>query len=274
MKKTLILLSAGLFIAARIPAQAQFNHPGNSPADNIFAKVFGTSLNFSATMETDIKLPDAEKDMTMSGKIYFANGNSRTEMDMAKIQGGKMSPHAADQMKAMGMDQMISIYRNDTKTIYMIYPGLESYAKLETPEAKQGTNDSTVAKAELGKETVDGHPCVKTRYTVANANKDGDTILIAWQATDLKNYPVKIEMNPPGESKDQHNPTTTLHFTDINTTQPEASLFEPPTGYHVYTDIRAMMQTEVMKKMNGGMGMPPNHPGMPAGHPPVAPEHP
>lgn len=274
MKKTALILSAALLVATQIPALAQFNHPGNSPADNIFAKVFGKTLNFSATMETDIKMPHSDKDMTMTGKIYFANGNSRTEMDMTKIKGGNMPAHAADQMKAMGMDKMTSIYRNDSKTIYMIYPGLKAYTKLETPAAKEGTNNGTVEKVDLGKETVDGHACNKTKYTVSNANNDGNTVVIAWTDPDMHNYPIKIEMNPPGEANTKPGPTTTLHFTDINPKQPAASLFEPPTDYTAYKDMGTMMRTEMMKKMHGGMGMPPNHSGMPAGHPPTAPDHP
>ena len=261
MKTTILLLATTLFIATQVPVQAQFGKSANSSADNALTKVFGTNLNFSATMEMRVKQQAQDDNVTMSGKIFFANGNSRTEMDMTKITGSKMPPHAADQMKAMGMDQMISISRNDTKTVYMIYPGLESYAKLTAPDAGSSVNDSKVETTELGKETVDGHPCVKKQYTVTNSKPGESLVLVAWNATDLKNYPVKIELNSGSDKK--FPTTTTLHFVDINPAQPAASLFEPPLGYRVYTDIQAMMQTEMMKKMGGGA------PGMPPGHPPT-----
>ena len=268
MKKSISFLAVILCLGL-VPASAQFGKPGGSGPDNALNKVFGTNLNFSATMNMQVKMPDAQdSDITMSSKIYFAGGNSRTEMDMTTIKGSKMPPHAADQMKAMGMDQMISISRNDTKTAYLIYPGLGSYAKLTAPKADQGTNDSKVTKTELGRETVDGHPCVKNKYTVTNTKTGENVVMTTWNATDLKNYPIKIDMESPDAATGKKSPVTTLHFAGINTARPAAALFEPPTGYRVYTDVQAMVQTEMMKKMGGGTpGMPPGHPTVPANHP-------
>lgn len=268
MKKTISFLAASVLALGLLPASAQFGRPGGSGPDNALTKVFGTNLNFSATMNLEVKMPGAqENEVTMTSKIYFAKGNSRTEMDMTSMKGSKMPPHAADQMKAMGMDQMISISRNDTKTAYLIYPGLGSYAKLTAPKA-EGTNDSKVTTTELGKETVDGHPCVKNKYTVSNAKTGEHVVMTTWNATDLKNYPIKIEMESPAAAKNGQAPITTLHFTSLNMAQPAATLFEPPVGYRVYTDVQAMVQTEMMKKMGGGTpGMPPGHPTVPAKHP-------
>lgn len=266
MKQAFLILTAALFVAVQLPARAQMDHPDGAPANNVFAKIFGTKLNFSATMETDIQMPGGENDMTMSGKIYFAKGDSRTEMDMTKIRGGKMTPQAVEQMKALGMDQMVSIYRNDTKIIYLIYPHMKAYAKLETPDAKTGADDNQVTKDELGRDTVDGHACVKNKYTVSDAKTRKTTVVIAWQATDLQDIPVKMEMNPPGDSADQTKPATTLHFTDIDPATPKSSLFDPPTDFKAYNDIRSMLQAEMMKKMGGGMGMPAGQPPG-AGHP-------
>ncbi len=265
MKKILLILTTAILGLGLLPAFAQFGKPGSSAADNALFTVFGTNLNFSANMEMDAKLPSHEDEVTMPGKIYFANGNTRTEMDMTKIKGSQMPPHAADQMKAMGMDQIVSIFRNDTKTVYLIYPGFDSYAKMAAPATAQGAEDSKMETTQLSKETLDGHPCVKNQYTVTNAKTGEKLTLIAWLATDLKNYPIKIQMNPPADAKGQADTTTTLHFTDISLAQPAASLFEPPLGYRVYTDPQAMVQTEMMKKMGGGTAMPPGH--LPPGHP-------
>lgn len=109
---------------------------------------------------------------------------------------------------------------------------------------------------------------MKTKYTITNAKTGENVVLLAWNATDLKNYPIKIEMESPDAKTGKKSPVTTLHFTGINTAQPVASLFEPPVGYRVYTDVQAMVQTEMMKKMGGGAeGMPPGHPNVPANHP-------
>jgi len=264
MKTPILLLAAALFVTASIPVPAQIGKSSNSAADSALTKVFGTKLNFSATMDMQVKTLPMNDEISMSSKIYFAQGNSRTEMDMTKMTGTKMPPHAVDQMKSMGMDQMVTISRNDTKTVYMIYPGLEAYAKMASPDANQTQSDTKVETVELGKETLDGHPCVKKQFTVTNTKTAEKIVMLAWTATDLKDYPIKIEINSNDEGKGKKVPTTTtLHFVDIDTAQPAASLFEPPVGYRVYTDVQALMQTEMMKKMQkmqGLDGLPPGHP--------------
>lgn len=273
MKKIIIPIITAL-CAVGFPAQAQFAKPGGANPDSVLHKIFGTNLNFSANMRVEIKMPEQDNEMSMSGKIYFSHGDSRTELDMSNMKGTKMPPQTIEQMKAMGMDKMISISRPEAETVYMIYPGLESYAKLAAPAPAEDTN-TKIETTELGKETVNGHPCVKKKYVVTG--NENDLTMFAWLATDLKNYPVKIEIDATRDIAGKKLPTnTTLNFTDVNTAQPAASLFEPPAGYRVYTDIQDMVQTEMVKKMkmNGGNGMPPNHPGMPAGHPTTPTEHP
>ena len=61
----------------------------------------------------------------MPGKISFDAGKSRFEMNMSDLQGPQMPPGTAAQMKAMGLDQMVTISRPDKKFTYLIYPGLQ-----------------------------------------------------------------------------------------------------------------------------------------------------
>jgi len=77
-----------------------------------------------------------------------------------------------------------------------------------------------------------------------------------WNATDLKKFPVKIFRVEQGTE-------VTMLFKSVTLAKPAASAFEVPAGYTHYDNIQTMMQTEMMKKMGGGMGMPPG--GMPPG---------
>ena len=192
MNKYLALLAAITIGLAAPPARAQFEAAGVSPMDETMSKVFGTNLNFSADMETQIKMMPKQENMAMNGRIFFAGGNSRTEIDMTSMQGRQMTPQAAAQMKAMGMDKMIAISHTDTKAMYMIYPGLQAYAKIEMPDPKKtATNDFKVQTIKLGEETVDGYPCDKNQYTVNNSRTGMRLIMTTWNATDLKNIPIK-----------------------------------------------------------------------------------
>ena len=153
-------------------------------------------------------------------------------------------------MKAMGMDTLISITRPDLKVVYLVYPGLNSYAEM-TPQdssANAAPDDFKVETEKLGSEAVDGHDCVKNKVTVTD--KEGKKhISTVWNAGDLKNFPVKIV------TADQGNNATML-FKNISFAKPAASNFEPPAGLTKYDSMQTMMQTEMMKKM-GGMAMPP-----------------
>src|SRR5260221_733178 len=160
------------------------------------AKVFGTNLNFSDTMDTQMKMMPKGENIGMSGKIFFANGNSRTELDMTEMKGGKMTPQALTQIKSMGMDKIVSISQTDKKVIYMIYPGLQAYAKIELPNAKSvQTNDFKVESVRLGKETLDGHPSVKIKYTLNNMKTVHRLTMTAGNAPDLKKCRVKIDQS-------------------------------------------------------------------------------
>jgi len=108
--------------------------------------------------------------------------------------------------------------------------------------------DLQVETTELGKETIDGHDCIKNKVVVTG--KDGTQHeSTVWNATDLKSFPVKIVT----QEKDN---TVTMQFKDISFDKPAASQFDPPADYTKYDDMQTMMQTEMMKRM-GGMGMPP-----------------
>ncbi|MGA9874674.1 MAG: hypothetical protein WBQ21_02600, partial [Solirubrobacteraceae bacterium] len=122
-----ITFIASLFLTlGLVSVRAQAGGPGNGPMGDVMTKVFGTNLDFSANMETQVKMMPKNEDVSMSGKIYFANGDSRTEMDMTDMKGGSMNPQTIAQLKSMGMDKVVSISRPGEKVMYMIYPGLQA----------------------------------------------------------------------------------------------------------------------------------------------------
>lgn len=251
--KKILLLATALISFGLAPAFAQFGPQGGGQGPHFggaLDKLFGDNKAFSATMEFQTAGPNGEN-ITMPGKFNFDTGKSRFEMNMSEMQGSQMPPGAVQQMKAMGMDTMISISRPDLKLAYVVYPGLNSYAEMALPESSGSTNpdDYKVETTELGKETVDGHDCVKNKIVITDkdGNKHESTV---WNATDLKKFPVKIETNGGGRS-------VTMRYKEVSFTKPAAGLFNPPSGFTKYDNVQTMMQTEMMKKMGGGLGQPP-----------------
>jgi hypothetical protein len=253
MKKYFSLLTAAMFCLGLSPVFAQPGPtPGGAGFDSAMTKLFGENSAFTATLESQIK-PKSGDLITMPGKISFDSGQARMEMNLATATGLKLPAGAADQMKSMGLDVMITVSLPAKKSVLLIYPGLQSYVDNPMPAAAAATNlNFKVTTTELGSETVSGHPCVKNKVFVIDAGGATNEFTV-WNATDLKNFPMKIFRGGPEAD-------VTMTFADVSLTKPAASLFEPPASYSRYDNVQTMMQTEIMKKMGGGLGLSPGGP--------------
>ncbi len=133
------------------------------------AKIFGKNEAFTATADVTIVDKSRPEPMQMESSYAVLKGNVRTEMDMTSMKGVNMPPQALAQMKQMGMDRTITIYRGDKKLLYLVYPGLKGYCEISPatmqPTDKTEPKEPKVESTPLGKETVDGHPCVKNKIT-------------------------------------------------------------------------------------------------------------
>ena len=238
-----------------VPAYAQLGgRPGVGMGGPDFsgamAKIFGDNSAFSATVEMQMQVND--QTMTMPGKLAFDQGKSRFDMDLSEMKGRQMPPEAAAQMKAMGMDKMAAISLPDKKTAYLLYPNMQAYVVMppRNQDTAKSASDFKIESTELGKDTVDGHPCVKNKVVVTD-DKGNPHNYTVWNATDLKKFPIKLETTDGGHQM-------TMSFKDIKLSKPDASQFDPPSSFKKYDNMGMMMQ-EMMKRMGGGMpgGMPP-----------------
>lgn len=206
-------------------------------------KLFGENKAFTADAEMEMKTPNGA--MMMPGKLAFLDGKSRFEMDATKMKGAQIPPQAAEQMKQMGMAEMISISRPDKKETYVVYPGLKSYAAVPADGGNSGTTDAPAAKddlkkTELGKETIDGHQTTKYKVVIKDdEGKEHESTI--WAAADLKEFPIKIETINEGMP-------STITFKDVKFDKPEETLFNPPADFQRYTDVGAMMREQMMKR--------------------------
>ncbi len=257
MKFSIAVLTGGLFCIGVANAQPGpragmgMGGPAGPAISASTAQLFGDNNAFSADVEVETRGPAPGNSATIPGKMAFDHGKSRFALDMAEMKGGHIPPGAAAQMKTMGMDKMVVIARPDKKVQYLVYPGLQSYAEspLAGPEANAAPGDFKVELTELGKETVDGHPCVKNKAVVTDkeGQKHESTV---WNATDLKKFPVKMELNENGN-------LSTMSFKNVTLSAPDAAQFEPPPGFTKYDNFMSMMQQAMMKRMAPPGGPPP-----------------
>lgn len=259
MKKNLPVAVLAILCFGIIPAGAQFDFAGGQTAQIGSAasmeKLFGSNQTFSANIEMQLANASSSSPTIMSGKIYFDRGSMRFEMDMSEIKGGNIPPTAADQMKSMGMDRMVTISQSGNAVVYLIYPNVQSYAEMPTSDSSAtATNeDSKIETTGLGEETVDGHPCVKNKAVVTDV-KGVQHEFTLWNATDLKNFPIKIETEEQGNA-------ITMSYKDISFSKPESALFNPPASYTRYDTMQEMIQQVMMKRMGVPQAVPVPKPG-------------
>jgi len=211
-------------------------------------KLFGENSEFTAMLELRTQGGPTDETMLVPGQLAFDQGKSRFEMDISKIQSAKMPPAVGAQMKALGMEKLITISRPDKKASYMLYPGLQSYVESRI-QGNEGPEEFKVETTELGKETVEGHPCVRNKKIIID--KEGTQHeSIVWNATDLKEFPVKIQ-TAEGDVQ------VSMLFKDVKLSKPDSSQFDMPTNFKKYDDMMTLMQQGMMRRLDDGQKISP-----------------
>jgi hypothetical protein len=251
MKKHIVLSTAlSLFwLLANVDAQPGAPAAARGPAgggprfNGSMARLFGDNLAFTANLEVTTKGGGTNAPVTMPGKIAFLDGKTRFEINLDQIQGTKMQPTTSAQLKALGMDKVISITRPDKKLTLQVYPGMKAY--IETPSQDsaddKASSDFKIETTEVGKETFDGHPCVRNKAVVTDPDGTKHEAFL-WNATDVNNFPIKIQQN-------ERDMGVTMLFKEVVLQKPDPSLFESPSGFTKYNDLSAMMRDKMMKQI-------------------------
>lgn len=222
-------------LVSAAPAQM----PGGPPPDPCAAlgKFLTKDVAFTASAKVVTTGKKKADNQTMIMLFAVAGGNLRNEMDLTKMSGVRASD--LEGMKQMGLDKMVVLKRADQQAAYIVYPNLQSYCDM--PAGKQGNPEGKLDKTELDKDTVENHPCLKSKLTFTA--KDGQTAeALVWEATDLKNFPIQYQTVDEGQ-------TTTTTFTDIKPGQPAAALFELPATYKKYGTMQEMIMGNMQRMM-------------------------
>jgi hypothetical protein len=221
----LCVLLAAMALWPSVNASAQL--PGGSAGgvNAALTLLFGNATAFTSKVEAQILDATRKESLRMPMNFAELDTKIRVEIDVSQIQSRNLSAQQMREMKDAGLGKIVSIIRPDKKVSYILYPGVQIYSIVPMPKEESDILAShlKINKTELGKETVDGHPCVKHHTIVSNGERN---ILdaITWNATDLKDFPVQIQTQDKGS-------TSILHFRQIQFTRPEAKLFEIPDRY-------------------------------------------
>jgi outer membrane lipoprotein-sorting protein len=245
--KTCTILAAMMLIHTAVFGQGMTTGKYN-PATARMAKLFGKDTGFTAT-STSTTLDASGTETVLTMEYAIRDGMARMEMDLTKIKTlrkGKPVKQRNEDMEGlaeMGLDKQVILVLPDKQATYLVYPKMKAYCL--APKAAATTGESKSEWKELGKDTVDNHPCVK--YLVTTTHADGTTEeSTVWKATDLKDFIIQTVTVDGSE-------TTTTKFADIKFSKPAASLFELPSDYKKYGSMQEMMMG-AMQQMMQNMG--------------------
>ena len=232
------------FLVITAPAQAQVP-PNPAGLNASMLKLFGNFTGFSSKAVVRMLDKSDKETMNMSMNFALLDGKIRLDVDMAQVKSKELTPEMLAPLKQIGMDKMVSIVRPDRKATFVIYPSLQAYAEvpMSSEDAADLNKDFKVEKSKLSKETIDGHPCEKSKVTVTDG-KGGKQEALVWNAADLKDFPVQMQMDQP-EAK------VVMTYKDIQMTKPEARQFEVPAGFTKHDSMEKLMQAAMTKTLGG-----------------------
>jgi hypothetical protein len=210
-----LLVLAGLLKSLTVSAQIW-------DVNSAMIKLFGDNPSFTAQADFRVMNSNRVTWLQMPSVLASADTKLRMDIDVKLIKSSTFTPEMV--MKQVGTDRVTSVIRPDKKVTYIIYPGKKSFVSL--PLALEDTQIATqkLERKPLGHETIDGHACVKNLSTVKS--QKGAVLIQAttWNAADLKDFPIQVEIKESGN-------ITVMHFQNVNLAKPDARLFDIPAGY-------------------------------------------
>jgi hypothetical protein len=247
--KTLSLAAVGFLLGLScLPGWTQGGASPDSLSECLATQLLGPESAFTATLQTTVVKSGKE---STPAKMAMAMSAGSMRLDMTPADDPSIPAQARDFMRQMGMDQMSVITRADKSNSYWIYPRQRCSVEIPVPKTKTDGQVPTLEKTELGKEVIDGHPCVKQLVTATRTGEKCQAIV--WSATDLRDFPVQIYLT-------SNSTTNIMKFSGISLSPPEASRFEPPTDFKQYSDMNqfaAALAERIIKEMKlpaGGPG--------------------
>lgn len=226
-------------------ASAQMPGGASDAVNSAIVKLFGDSTAFTGHATVQALSSNRVEWLRMPATFTGLAGKFRFDIDRSQIKSPALSTNALAADKRFGTDRISTVTRPDIKVSYIIYPNAHSYVKRILFGADVDLANQKLVRTSLGKAKIDGHACVKNHSVVKN--EKGETLLDAttWNATDLQDFPIQIEMRDSGN-------ITVMHFQQVSFARPDSRLFEPPPGYQAFNTpeelVGAMMKKAAAKQ--------------------------
>jgi hypothetical protein len=227
-----LLIAAVGLLCATGSAQQMPGPPGSMNA--ALSKLFG---NIPFTGKAEFRVLDSSmRETTIMPLTYsMLDGRTRLDVEVAEMKSVQMPAAAALFMKQLGT--LTAIIRPDEKRTILVYPSLKAYTEnpITGDDAADLLRNFKTDKTAMGRESVAGHDCEKDKVILTDDANHAEEALV-WYATDLKNFPIRIQMSEP-------NQVFVVTFSKVKLGRPDAKLFEAPAGMTRYGE------TDMVKKL-------------------------
>lgn len=240
-KSFVVLVATALGLGGAFSLQAQVT-AGASPGLNAaLVRLFGGATAFTAQLELRVLDEKGAETLNAPMKFSLLDGKMRGDLDVTRLKSKELPALAATAAKSVGMEQVITLVRPDKKESYLLYPRFQAcvVAPLDDEDIEALAKPAKITKTALGKETLDGHPCVKNKVVVTEADGRTHTATV-WNATNLKDFPLQIHTRDESD-------TIIMRFRAVKFERPRPKDFDLPAGTKKYTDAQELSQAVVKK---------------------------
>jgi hypothetical protein len=244
-KAVLAVFAALIFAPAVASAQMAGAGPGASMMNSALLKLFGNNTSFSCKAEIHVLDAIQKESDVVPLALTVADGKMRMDIDFTQVKGADIPPAMMPTLKQLGMDQSVIIMRPDKKLVISIYPRARAYSEkpMSKDEIAAADKTYTIAREKLGKETFEGHACDKSKVTLTD-DKGVKHLATVWNASDLKDFPVQIQMT-------EQDSTLVMKFRDVKLGKVEPARFEAPAGLTKYKSDEALMEAATKGNLPG-----------------------
>jgi hypothetical protein len=228
---------------------AQETTAGLSPGLNAaLVRLFGEHKAFTAQLR--IRMTDGQGAETLNAPMRFAllDGKMRGELDVTQLKSKDLPALAASAARSVGMEKVVTLVRPDKAETYLLYPAFQSciVAPIDASDLAALKKPAKIQRTPLARETLDGHPCVKSKVVVTEPDGRQHEAVV-WHASDLKDFPLHIRTVDGADTLD-------LHFSQIRFVRPVATEFDLPAGTARYTEVQDMTQAVMKKLLKDALG--------------------
>jgi len=205
------------------------------------------------TAQAQLLLPGQERGDSIPIGLAVSGGRMRWQLNLDRARSSRLPDERIAMLKAMQLDSIV-VWLKPDEDLTVALPRLKAWAKSPVPKAK-GLQDNAqdkvggMKKTAVGKETIDGRPCIKYMLTVPGEN-DPAQVALTWEATNLQNLPVKILVKTDGK----------VHgflLRNVRLGKVDEQFFKPPADYTRRESVAALLQEGLLRGLaRSAQGLP------------------